>query len=137
MDGMAAVERITGIPASNGTVKFHPSPPYATDTQRDSKCPCRAAAPPHTIRASPIPGCKPAPSGVVPLPIFSCAMWTLPRVFNWQRLEHLKKYRSHSERGFLGFRETLARSRFKPVTEPRGLVRRSLGEGGSQTQKDL
>ncbi|HXT10141.1 MAG TPA: hypothetical protein VN873_01155 [Candidatus Angelobacter sp.] len=49
----------------------------------------------------------------------------------------MKKYCSHLERGFLvfwrGFGEGAGLK--KPVTEPKRLVRRSLGEGGSQNPK--
>ena len=54
-----------------------------------------------------------------------------------QTLERLKQSCSHSERGFLGSGEALAKEQVSknPVTEPKRLVRRSLGEGGSQDPK--
>src|SRR6266404_9477615 len=59
-----------------------------------------------------------------------------PQSVGVQPLERLKKYCSHSEREFLGFGEALAKeSRQVGMTEPKRLVRRSLGEGGSQNPK--
>jgi hypothetical protein len=52
-------------------------------------------------------------------------------------LERLKKYCSHLEREFFGFWRGFGEGAGlkKPVTEPKRLVRHSLGEGGSQNQK--